>query len=76
MEIADMFEQGDLVWFLQTCGYGYGYQDRAPAIFVQWTSSRATIDVELQSGGWKRIHVAPRNLEPREAAPARAGEEG
>jgi hypothetical protein len=60
------FIRGDRVWYRQTCRGGYGFERDVPAVFLRRTLARATIDVELLSGGSKRIVVHPKNLRRRD----------
>lgn len=58
-------QRGDLIWFRQTCRGGYGFQRDVPAVFIQETLRRCSIDVPLHTGGWKRISVKPDNIRAR-----------
>lgn len=55
-------EPGEKLWYLHA---GYGFTDKVPAVFVKYTLSRITIDVDRKVGGWKRIHVTSEKVERR-----------
>lgn len=60
-------KRGDLVTWLRKPRGGYGWTLPTPAVFISQTDKRITIEVNLHSGGCKRVAVKPENVIPREA---------
>ncbi|HUC40863.1 MAG TPA: hypothetical protein VMR92_08530 [Gemmatimonadales bacterium] len=57
------FQHGDLVWYLQTCRGGYGFQRKVPAVFLHATPQRSLIEVTLMDG--KKRVIAVKAITPR-----------
>lgn len=57
---------GDAVWYRQTCRGGYGFQRDVPGVFVKRTDRRVIVRLLLKSGESTDVTVHPKNVRPRD----------